>query len=152
MHIDCMNIDECFFLLAFSTQQTIQQLKCTGCVAYDCGLCKNCKDMKKFGGKGRKKQKCLRCQCLLQHTTVCVLLIWHCSVYTVYIDQCYWFKDPGLYLVMVTVCSDLWPWWCMGQRAFMAQSDHYWSPILKRMPKTLRNICHTKPWRCTWND
>ena len=28
---------------------------CTGCVEQDCGVCKFCMDMKKFGGKGRKK-------------------------------------------------------------------------------------------------
>ena len=28
----------------------------------------------------------------------------------------------------------------MGQRAFMMQSDHYWSPVLKRMPKTKKYL------------
>ena len=38
---------------------------CEGCTADDCGSCKNCADMKKFGGKGRKKQKCLARRCSL---------------------------------------------------------------------------------------
>ena len=33
---------------------------CTGCVEQDCGVCKFCMDMKKFGGKGRKKQCCVK--------------------------------------------------------------------------------------------
>ena len=34
-------------------------LNCPGCKRKDCGSCANCKDMVKFGGKGRKKQRCL---------------------------------------------------------------------------------------------
>ncbi|XP_065888309.1 uncharacterized protein [Dysidea avara] len=40
---------------------------CDGCTAENCGRCKHCRDMKKFGGKGRKKQKCLARCCTLQH-------------------------------------------------------------------------------------
>ena len=38
--------------------------KCSGCVAMDCGSCINCKDIKKFGGPGRKKE-------MLHPTKVC---------------------------------------------------------------------------------
>ena len=31
---------------------------CAGCVREDCGECSQCKDMKKFGGLGKKKQAC----------------------------------------------------------------------------------------------
>mmetsp|Transcript_30585 Transcript_30585/g.79412 ORF Transcript_30585/g.79412 Transcript_30585/m.79412 type:complete len:359 (-) Transcript_30585:428-1504(-) len=36
---------------------------CAGCVRGDCGACKNCKDKPKFGGKGIKKQACVRRAC-----------------------------------------------------------------------------------------
>lgn len=36
---------------------------CTGCVRGDCGECKNCLDKPKFGGRGIKKQACLRRMC-----------------------------------------------------------------------------------------
>merc|ERR1719473_1644866 len=36
---------------------------CAGCVRGDCGACKNCKDKPKFGGKGIKKQACVRRVC-----------------------------------------------------------------------------------------
>lgn len=39
-------------------------MKCSGCTKKDCGVCKNCKDMVKFGGTGRKKQKCIHRVCV----------------------------------------------------------------------------------------
>jgi len=33
------------------------------CTVEDCGVCVFCKDMKKFGGPGKRRQKCLRRQC-----------------------------------------------------------------------------------------
>jgi len=36
---------------------------CAGCLRGDCGSCKNCKDKPKFGGKGIKKQACVRRAC-----------------------------------------------------------------------------------------
>mmetsp|Transcript_13716 Transcript_13716/g.27575 ORF Transcript_13716/g.27575 Transcript_13716/m.27575 type:complete len:404 (-) Transcript_13716:468-1679(-) len=36
---------------------------CAGCLRGDCGACKNCKDKPKFGGKGIKKQACIRRGC-----------------------------------------------------------------------------------------
>ena len=38
--------------------------ECSGCVAMDCGSCINCKDMKKFGGPGRKKKCCTQRKCV----------------------------------------------------------------------------------------
>ena len=36
---------------------------CEGCSLSDCGVCNNCCDMKKFGGPGRKKQRCMKRKC-----------------------------------------------------------------------------------------
>ncbi len=50
--------------------------KCEPCTRDDCGECKYCKDMKKFGGTGVSKQCCLSKQCLqplLPTTTTCML-------------------------------------------------------------------------------
>jgi hypothetical protein len=50
--------------------------KCEPCTRDDCGECKYCKDMKKFGGTGISKQCCLSKQCfqpLLPTTTTCML-------------------------------------------------------------------------------
>ena len=39
--------------------------ECAACLkATDCGRCANCKDMIKFGGEGRKKQKCMERRCI----------------------------------------------------------------------------------------
>jgi hypothetical protein len=49
---------------------------CEPCTRDDCGDCKYCKDMKKFGGTGISKQCCLSKQCLnplLPTTTICML-------------------------------------------------------------------------------
>lgn len=37
--------------------------ECPGCTREDCGTCENCKDMRKFGGLGRKKQCCKQRKC-----------------------------------------------------------------------------------------
>lgn len=37
---------------------------CEGCIRPDCGTCLNCKDKKKFGGPGRKKQACKTKTCV----------------------------------------------------------------------------------------
>jgi len=37
---------------------------CAGCTRGDCGECKNCLDKPKYGGRGIKKQACLRRACL----------------------------------------------------------------------------------------
>ena len=36
---------------------------CEGCKRSDCGVCANCKDMKKFGGLGHRKQACVHRKC-----------------------------------------------------------------------------------------
>ena len=43
-------------------------MECARCKREDCGTCTNCKDMVKFGGPGRKKQKCALRVCLLQQS------------------------------------------------------------------------------------
>ena len=40
------------------------QCSCSGCTATDCTICKMCKDMKKYGGQGKLKKKCLLKRCL----------------------------------------------------------------------------------------
>lgn len=40
-------------------------MKCEGClITTDCGVCVFCKDMKKFGGPGRKKKGCIKKKCV----------------------------------------------------------------------------------------
>ena len=51
---------------------------CEPCVRDDCGDCKYCKDMKKFGGQGISKQCCLKKQCS--------------KVSLVELKKCYFFK------------------------------------------------------------
>jgi hypothetical protein len=49
---------------------------CEACTRDDCGDCKYCKDMKKFGGSGISKQCCLSKECLkplLPTTSACML-------------------------------------------------------------------------------
>ncbi len=36
---------------------------CAYCKAKDCGLCRFCQDMVKFGGKGTLKQSCVERKC-----------------------------------------------------------------------------------------
>ena len=38
-------------------------MECYGCKREESGSCTNCKDMKKFGGQGKKKQKCIHRVC-----------------------------------------------------------------------------------------
>jgi len=54
-------------VLIFKTTGGRRQLtcgQCTGCLAPDCGQCINCRDKKKFGGLGKRKQRCKEKQCL----------------------------------------------------------------------------------------
>jgi hypothetical protein len=37
---------------------------CAGCLRNDCGTCRHCKDMKKFGGPGNLRQACMLRQCM----------------------------------------------------------------------------------------
>ena len=39
--------------------------KCEFCMKEDCGKCKNCMDMTKFGGQGKKRQRCEQRKCRL---------------------------------------------------------------------------------------
>ena len=38
--------------------------QCSACLRKDCGKCKFCKDKLKFGGKGVKKQCCIKRRCM----------------------------------------------------------------------------------------
>lgn len=42
---------------------------CDACSKDDCGHCPNCKDMKKFGGTGRKKQCCVQRKCTVSEVS-----------------------------------------------------------------------------------
>ena len=65
---------------------------CTGCSKNDCGDCNYCKDMKKFGGPGKKKKRCINQRCLnvksscmytsMQvHTYLCNYITYHLNFY-----------------------------------------------------------------------
>ena len=43
-----------------------RKCKCSGCSLLDCGLCTFCKDMIKFGGPGKKKQRCSKRKCVMK--------------------------------------------------------------------------------------
>ena len=65
--IACMN-DNYFWLIVY-TAQLLPARKgrcghCIACTEPDCGVCSSCKDMKKFGGPGRKKKACIKRKCL----------------------------------------------------------------------------------------
>ena len=47
---------------------------CAGCVKKDCGDCSHCKDKKKFGGPGKKKQACSarKCTQIMKDTPVLI--------------------------------------------------------------------------------
>ena len=52
---------------------------CSGCTKDDCGSCICCLDMRKFGGSGRRKQCCVKRQCLrpvVPTKQVCISLLW----------------------------------------------------------------------------
>ena len=38
--------------------------ECSACITTDCGKCDSCKDMKKFGGPGKKKKCCIERKCV----------------------------------------------------------------------------------------
>ena len=38
--------------------------RCQGCTADDCGECRQCLDMPKFGGPGKRKKCCIKRQCI----------------------------------------------------------------------------------------
>ena len=51
---------------------------CEGCSLSDCGVCSNCCDMKKFGGPGRKKQRCMKRKCqFAKSVKVYKIIVWH---------------------------------------------------------------------------
>jgi hypothetical protein len=61
---------------------------CEPCTRDDCGECKYCKDMKKFGGTGISKQCCLSKQCL----AVWVLSLF-CAFFKIYEKVTFYFFE-----------------------------------------------------------
>lgn len=48
--------------------------QCISCYRQDdCGMCRACREMKKFGGPGRTKDKCHQRRCLKFKVLFCVL-------------------------------------------------------------------------------
>ena len=58
--------------------------KCSGCLAVDCGKCKNCRDNTKFGGSGRKKQKCVLKTCVNPSVSSQICPVRHLHDYVTY--------------------------------------------------------------------
>ena len=60
---DYLNMSE----LKKHTRRKKRKRGCGACENYrkdNCGNCVNCLDMEEFGGKGRRKQKCMEQKCL----------------------------------------------------------------------------------------
>ena len=60
-------------IIIFCTCNTVKSRKraygtCAGCKSEGCGKCGSCLDIKKFGGPGRKKQKCNGRKCVNAHS------------------------------------------------------------------------------------
>ena len=47
--------------------------QCCGCQAQDCGECKQCLDKPKYGGKGTKKQCCVKRRCIQMITPIRII-------------------------------------------------------------------------------
>ena len=45
-------------------------MQCIGCNTKDCGVCPNCKNMKRYGGPGKKKKGCIKRACLGTKNTI----------------------------------------------------------------------------------
>ncbi|XP_039268150.2 uncharacterized protein LOC120343106 [Styela clava] len=53
----------------FSEMRRKRCRQCTGCLTNNCGMCDACKNMKKFGGDGSKKQSCVLRRCVAIHSS-----------------------------------------------------------------------------------
>lgn len=65
-------------------------MQCTGCLmSIDCGSCVCCKDMKKFGGPGKKKKGCLKKKCVgtIPHDNVRSIIIITVRIITVFMHS-----------------------------------------------------------------
>ena len=47
----------------FRSKAKKQCCECSGCLTKDCGSCKFCFDVPKFGGPGKKKKRCIKRVC-----------------------------------------------------------------------------------------
>ena len=43
-----------------------RKCECVGCGSIDCKICKYCLDLKKYGGQGKLKQKCIERRCVVK--------------------------------------------------------------------------------------
>lgn len=68
MHVLCLHSEN-----SKSRKRTMRCGQCTGCKMEECGSCAYCKDMKKFGGPGKKKKACIRRKCL--QGTHCIIIL-----------------------------------------------------------------------------
>ena len=49
---------------------------CDGCKKGDCGKCKFCLDMPRFGGPGKKKRRCENCKCTGTHNMLTCTIVY----------------------------------------------------------------------------
>ena len=52
-------------------------MQCEGCLRTDCGTCIYCKDMKRFGGPGKKKKGCIKRICVGATQQVHIMILTH---------------------------------------------------------------------------
>ncbi len=119
--------------------------RCEPCTRDDCGECKYCKDMKKFGGTGISKQCCLSKQCLqplLPTTTTCMLceviidrkhenesnIMYECDIcFEIYHAKCFKRRYAHLVHMESIVNEDLNNCWkcanCLNN-GYIKQSEH----------------------------
>ena len=119
--------------------------RCEPCTRDDCGECKYCKDMKKFGGTGISKQCCLSKQCLqplLPTTTTCMLceaiidrkhenetnIMYECDIcFEIYHAKCFRRRYGHLSHIESIVNEDLNNCWkcanCLNN-GYIKQSEH----------------------------
>ena len=51
--------------------------RCAGCTTKNCGVCKHCLDMTKFGGPNKLKQKCVKRVCVNPLLSSCKHCVWN---------------------------------------------------------------------------
>jgi len=83
--------------------------QCAGCKMPDCGQCVNCKDMRKFGGTGRKKKACSQRKCSHEHDTaedtVTHVIDKTKKVYSLSLLMCMWEYNAYYYCCVLPLLS-----------------------------------------------